>query len=323
MKKSIFLLFILAFVFTAQAKVWRVNNNAAMNANFTSFVEAQSKASENDTLYFEGSTESYGNIVLSKSLILIGPGYFLTENTKTQANAIPATFGSITFDSGSSSSIITGLTVTGNIEIKVGKIAIISNNIAGNINFNSTVSFGNIIISQNYIERDFKNIAGTALLYNLIITNNFFHGSTIRLNNNYSGVFSNNTVYSGYDHYIQNFHITNNIISGDDFPINNIYYNNIGDNDQFPVGNENKQNVNMADVFVGKTGNSIDGQWQLKPYSPALKAGNDGTDCGMFGGSSPYVLSGLPSIPAIYEIIMPSTGDNINGIDVTIKAKTH
>ncbi|HNY02790.1 MAG TPA: hypothetical protein PKG48_09400, partial [Bacteroidales bacterium] len=92
---------------------------------------------------------------------------------------------------------------------------------------------------------------------------------------------------------------------------------------QFPVGNGNQQNINMTDVFLGTNSTSTDGQWQLAVGSPAIGAGNDGSDCGIFGGATPYVLSGLPSIPAIYEINMPSAGTSANGINVTVKAKTH
>jgi hypothetical protein len=31
--------------------------------------------------------------------------------------------------------------------------------------------------------------------------------------------------------------------------------------------------------------------------SPGLGAGFGGTDCGIFGGAEPYVLSGIPPIP--------------------------
>lgn len=108
----------------------------------------------------------------------------------------------------------------------------------------------------------------------------------------------------------------------DFFQSNGYYYNNISNSTQFGSSNGNQQNVNMNNVFVGITGNSIDGQWQLKTGSPAIGAGFNGVDCGMFGGDFPYILSGLPPIPAIYYHIQ--TIDNINHIlNVTIKAKSH
>jgi len=78
----------------------------------------------------------------------------------------------------------------------------------------------------------------------------------------------------------------------------------------------------MTTVFVGSTGQSTDGQWQLKEGSPAIGAGLSGEDCGMFGGNTPYHLSGLPNIPSIYKLSMPSTS-NGNTLPVTISVKTN
>jgi len=313
-----------------QAKTWRVNNNAAMNPNFTSFAEAQSAVGANDTLYFEGSTVSYGNILLTKPLVLFGTGYFLEENPQTQSNSITAKFGTVGFNAGSSGSSINGFELLGNTTISTSNISV-THCYTKNIQFNSSsTTIGNILLLGNYVNpTTYGNygvsLAGTNPVFNVIISNCFITGnsvSAISLSDIASGQILNNTIQS--DIRVYNFKISNNIQrSGSVTLNNNLFYNNISYGTEFPAGNGNQQNINMTDVFVGSTGNSTDGQWQLKPYSSAKGAGNDGTDCGMFGGSSPYVLSGLPTIPAIYEIIMPSTGDNINGIDVTIKAKTH
>jgi len=49
----------------------------------------------------------------------------------------------------------------------------------------------------------------------------------------------------------------------------------------------------------------------------------NGVDCGMFGGNQPYVLSGMPSIPAVYNIVMPTTVVGNNNLPVTVSAKAH
>ena len=38
-----------------------------------------------------------------------------------------------------------------------------------------------------------------------------------------------------------------------------------------------------------------------------------------FGGSSPYILSGLPNVPHIYEIIAPTSASAASGLEVTVK----
>jgi len=329
MKKLMLLLTIIAFALTAQAKVWRVNNNAGINADYTNFTAAQNTANANDTLYFEGSATTYGNIIISKSLVMIGPGYFLNENPQTQVNLVTAKFGTITFNTGSSGTTIAGFEVTGNITINVGDI-IIKNNYTKAIYINSTNSFGNILISQNYVNGGIDNSNGTAQIYNVIISNNYikwngYQSSSINFGTNYSGIITNNNFECYYSLSVHNFSIINNIYNTGNsvMPTDNTFFNNICNHTQAPTGNGNQQNITLTDVFVGATGNSTDGQYQLKQDSPAIGAGNDGKDCGMFGGATPYILSGLPSIPSVYEINMPATGDNINGIDVTIKAKAH
>lgn len=329
-KSVVLILFFGLIMIYAQATVWRVNNNAAISANFTSFTAAQNAAAPNDTLYFEGSSVSYGNIVLTKPLTIIGPGYFLSENPQTQANKISSQFGTITFNSGSSASSIIGL-YANTIILNVGNIEIIRNQIKGGIEIKSSIPFGNILINGNYITDGISGngnaiitSSGTQLISNIIISNNYItaFNSAISFGSNCSGILSNNVVSK--DVNISNFVFSNNIQKSNNVQINNnVFFNNIGSGTQFPAGNGNQQNINMTDVFVGTTSNSTDGQYQLKPGSPAIGAGNDGTDCGIFGGITPYVLSGLPAIPAIYEINMPSAGTSTNGINVTVKAKTH
>ncbi len=333
MKNKIsYLILVICFVSISSitnAKVWRLNNNAGIDADFNNFTTAQNAASNGDTIYVEGSPTSYGNITISKQLIIIGTGYFLTENPQTQANLNSAKFGTVNFNTGSSGSVITGLELTGTITINVALISVIRN-YAKNININSSTSYGNIFISQNYINGGISNSSGSAQIFNVTISNNIAgcgsYCSVINLGTNYSGAISNNVFFSG-DVSAYNFVFTNNIRTCCSVNLNNnTFFNNIGDGTQFPAGNGNQQSITMADVFVGyptQGSYSSDGRYQLKSGSPAIGAGNDGTDCGIFGGVTPYVLSGMPEIPAIYEINMPSTGTTGNGINVTVKAKSH
>lgn len=100
----------------------------------------------------------------------------------------------------------------------------------------------------------------------------------------------------------------------------NSIYNNIDAGDHFGTENGNQVNVDMSTVFVG-TG-STDGQWQLAAGSPAIGAGFNGVDCGMFGGPTPYVLSGIPSIPSIYIFDAPAIGSTAGGLPVRLSVKS-
>ena len=75
---------LLLFVFTlciscAYAKIWRVNNNTGVVADFTTFAAAVSSASvlSGDTIHIEPSATSYGGATMSKRLVVIGIGYLL------------------------------------------------------------------------------------------------------------------------------------------------------------------------------------------------------------------------------------------------------
>jgi hypothetical protein len=97
--------------------------------------------------------------------------------------------------------------------------------------------------------------------------------------------------------------------------------NNIGNSTQFGSYNGNQQNIDMSTVFLGI--GSTDGQWQLTPGSPAIGAGILGEDCGMYGGNDPYVLSGLPAIPAIYLFVSPASASGFEGLPVQVRIKSH
>jgi hypothetical protein len=132
----------------------------------------------------------------------------------------------------------------------------------------------------------------------------------------------NNTIYNQYT--ISNSEFYNNIC---EYPayilatgINNHLYNNI-----FTIGSTNhdgnKFGIVMSDVFVGSP-NSFDGYFRLKPLSPASGAGYGGVDCGMFGNTEHYVLSGIPALPHIYDAKVENSGSSGTGLPVHLKAKS-
>lgn len=67
---------------------------------------------------------------------------------------------------------------------------------------------------------------------------------------------------------------------------------------------------------------SFDARYQLSESSLATGAADDGGDCGPFGGSSPYILSGVPALPFIYKLAVPEEASTGGGIDVNIKVRT-
>ena len=177
--------------------------------------------------------------------------------------------------------------------------------------------YTNIVFEQNFVSGSLS-----IRFENAVVRNNvFLNGVNL---NSYSNslAFSNNVV--GNANITMAAQCSNNIFYGSSCTFTNcLLSNNVCSATQVPAGNGNQQNVNMNDVFVCNsncTGYSADARFQLKAGSPAIGAGSNGEDCGIFGGSDPYVLSGVPPIPAIYFFNYNYNNATIN---VDMKVKSH
>ncbi len=322
MKNFFFLsILILTLSIPAQSTVWRVNSTAGTDADFTSVQTAHNNANPGDTLYLEPSAANYGDFTLTKKLVVIGNGYFTEQNPETQANINHSSLNALTFNPGSEGSVIQGCKIF-YILLKTSEIIIQRNYISYDSEQNACILFdsdniGNIIIRDNYLQNSFS---ATSYPYptseviksdkngvsNIIISNNLVEANDLNsyhraliLSTGFTGVIENNVIFGNST--INNAMMNNNIMrDGSLSLINCSCQNNIGNSSQFGFVNNNQSNITMESVFVGS--GSTDGQWQLKAASPAIGAGLGGIDCGMFGGNFPYVLSGIPAIPAIYEL---------------------
>jgi len=364
MKKTNFLMTIaIILIATTQvsAKVWRVNNVYMTNAHFTSLSTAVANSSvlAGDTIYVEGSPMNYGSITLSKRLVILGSGYFLSDNDSTQANTYSSSVSKMTFSNGSQGSFVAGLYATG---------AYSSSSLSNSSTF--VVNTNDITISNCYIENNISSasysdvaILIAAGIKNITIKKCFLRtyrnnssSFVIYLEGNNTNIFIYNNILkqatkasgSGYAIYMPTTSesiIGNNVIIGENIVYNSVVYNNIqirggftssasyfntiqnniGQSTQFGTLDGNKSNINMATVFTYAPGNeNVDNHYRLlQPSSPAIGAGLNGIDCGVFAGIDPYKLSGLPAIPAIFDAVIPVGGTTTGGIDIEIKAKSH
>jgi hypothetical protein len=311
------------------AATWTVDNHPG--ANFNTLSAAHTAASSGDTILISGSALPYAGITFTKQLTLIGPGFFLNENTGLQANIHSARVGACTFSSGSANSVVMGVYFTNTVTIFTGVVKIrrcrVENTSYGII-FQSGSDGSEV--SQSYIENTLTNSSPPSILINASLAD-------IKINNNYidhagtsyyaistagssslsgSSAIFNNVIRQHVD--ISGGVIYNNIlISGNFSSAGATTYNNIGNSTQFGTENGNQINVNMTDVFV-ESGTS-DGQWQIAADGPADDNGFGGTDCGMFenGINMGYVLSGIPPVPAIYDF---SATTDLSDITVNARA---
>lgn len=333
MKASYFtiLLFLILGISNGFSKVLRVNNqipsDPAQNL-FSSLLEAHNFANSGDTLYVEGSPIEYTNVIFTKKLIVIGTGYLLSENPETNANALTSVVRQIRLDSGSEGTFLIGLTF--------------SNSSSGYVPY---VEANDVVIMRCYLNASIQFIGD---LQNIKVLQNFFQGGNISIGSSgysFSNVeFTNNVVRSSFSTNPSNERvfskIENNIFLGTINTKTSAFRNNIiastttsitidspDIRNNLVLGTQLSGNGNQtyaaAQLFTGSEGTSTDGQYKLKQSSPYLTAGVDGAEPGIFGGSTPYILSGMPPIPSIFEFSADGFGSVQNGLPIKLKAKSN
>src|SRR3989304_175087 len=109
-KTSIIILLLLpSFCF---AKIWRIDNNSANKPDFASLQTAHDAVSVGDTLYIAGHGSGYGNLEITKQIVLIGPGYFLDQNLDKGVNPFEVQIGQIIFKAGAENSIVMSCSIS-------------------------------------------------------------------------------------------------------------------------------------------------------------------------------------------------------------------
>lgn len=313
---------LLLFANNANAKIWRVNNITGINANYTDVNTAINAGTTlaGDTIHIEPSPASYGNISVSKRVVIIGNGYFLTgtgSNAGLQANTNTSYANYFDFLAGSRGSVVEGMQASV-IYLEEHQITVKRNNI-------TSWTYIYPGCDSCYIQQNcFSGVyySGAPVANRIVVTNNVFatYGYGIYWPSTVSGVIENNTfVYYSYMQ-VWNAQIDNNVYAGGSVQLNNnVFFNNICESTEFPAGNSNQQNIVMTNVWLG-TGSS-DGQYFLKAGSPALGTGYGGVDIGFTGGTNPYKLSGIVDVPTIYQLTVPPTGTST--INVTISTRSN
>lgn len=318
-----------------------VSGSAGFSADFTSLQEAVDNVAANSVIYVHAG--SYGDVVIDKPLNIIGPGYFLVQNPETQVNTGEAMLQTLTINAGAENSIITGMVIIGGILVYTSNISMLRNRVGGVQLLVPTIV--DITIVQNYIGGGGINKDGDPGPSQIIIKNNFVTNRIEKI----SGLVENNVIdrwwdnarcfpSSGESTFPRNTLFKNNIFihsqSTNTWPPicqttsnNNTFLNNIFvwpslfSEINTTIGSGNVTNVPLESLFISGATSSTDGQWQLSPTSPAAGAGVDGVDCGMFGGDEPYVLSGIPAGPHLYELNAEPVGASQEGLKVSVKIK--
>ena len=324
MKKIVVSSLIIVIIFittTANATVWRVNNND----NTADFYDIKAAHDNNqvlagDTLLVEGSHTNYSGFTCTKKITIIGPGYFLAQNYQG-ADVLSATIGQIIMDTGSEESSLIGLTFNSSTRVKVNTINI-ERCYLGAYSYIYLYAVENIRIINCYLTRVDDYYSGTG--FSSIYLNNNIITGRMEIAEDCHFLSVKNNIFLGTSYKFNAYHFRNNIVIENDaaMNINSAYIeNNIGTNNVFGEVNGNKNVSDINALFVG--GESPDAKYELATGSEAVGAGHEGVDCGVFSGDDTYVISGLPPLPIITELDVDDAASVETGLSVKIKIRSN
>lgn len=337
MKTLITILTLLISITLTAQSTYTVDNKPGAPADYDNLQTAIDAVPAGSTILVQGSPTNYGNVTITKEIHIIGSGYFLGQNPNTQSYMISTSIQTSNFNTGANNSSISG--ISGNVyandvsNISISRI-VGRTYITDSHNINISASYLNgysqygSVYYGNYI---YGNCSG-------IIYKGCYLKGRIRFEQNSNGLMVsliNNVLASGSiggNAVIAFDAVRNNIIQSNEsvyFGYNLDDYSNIQNNlfKASAIGgliHGNQYYIDMSNVFIESTDPrySDDGRFILKAGSPAIGAGVNGIDCGMFGGG--YRLSGIPNIPNIYEFTVPDTGyTNDGGVPITIKVNSN
>lgn len=272
---------------TAEARSWRINNDATKKPHFAD-INAAVKSSDvvaGDTLYLDPGTTLSTEQNVTKKVTIIGCGYFLKNSP-----IMPATITQ-TVNITAAGSKMEGVEMTGFLCLGANNCTIERCKLSY-VGYYRSNTATNCIIRQCYI---------TGFIYGFSNTDTRTADWTIE---------NNIIICSHYEPVIRYLYkplIRNNYIcqTGDSYCIGNIKSGTIENNIQINkknasyIGSNREEcvmsnNVTDTEAAIFTLEGTNDQRYRLKDDSPAKGAATDGGDCGPFGGLYPYVCSGFP-----------------------------
>ena len=368
-KQLLFIAAALTVSFIAQqadAKIWRINNRSNYNgtslygdnfggtAAYPVFAQVNQAVAfgivnSGDTLHVEGSTTTYGFATITKKLVIIGTGYFLTDNPNTSNSVLESKIARVAFNAGSEGSQIIGMDIVSagntadrNVYINVNGVTVKRCRIEGQIVFG--FSLADVYILQNFFPSVENNNAlatngNTAFVQptDIVFNNNICQktltwGTPLANPTTFWPILQcNNNVFDGPDNLanpnlaFSTSEFRNNILVPTNAKVNiqasaGVINYNVGTlSTQFGTANNNLVVAAITTLFATST--SADGAYQVAAVSQANNSGFDGTDRGVFGGAvtNRYTLSGLAAIPDVYKVTTSGVGNA--SLNVTIQAR--
>ena len=315
---------------TVSARSWRINNDATKMAQFTDINAAMSSSDvvAGDTLYLDPGCSLSDIQTVSKRVTIIGTGYTGVSLPHRGASIS----GTLYLNAANTKLLSLNVNATvyvraNNITIERCRCAKISNydnwsaqyaTIRNCYVYDYLVGYGATETTTAFwtIENsifDSSNATCIRGLYNATIRNNLILNKSTQSGSNYS-----------YRCLAQltNCQIVNNIIIKTTAPANALYSVDATQLNNNVISSDTRPDFNKANVTT--TGSVYTGDVQsyvLTDDSPARGYGQDGTDCGIFGGLYPYVKGGLAYGHPYYESFVISSMPVDGKINVSLKVK--
>lgn len=318
------------------ATSWRIGSST-YKPHFTSIADAMSSdnVQDGDTLYLDSGL-SLSSSTVTKAVTIVGTGYFMSGYAQGESTISGLTLNAENIK-------VMGCKIVGNVYFSMPNVCLERCYVNGCINMNNKE---NSIIRDCYIFFIINSINDTAVPgillrngNNSIIENNIVflqfgasYNGTVNssvagnfadciIRNNYIGRIDLGTVYidrhtGSVIYNCTNCEITNNIFINNkyDNTINSFsnctFYHNLLSSSSNSLYPYNRYNLSSSSIFAS---GSNDKAYMLSASSPAKGYATDGGDCGPYGGSNPYVASGLP-FGHPYHVRMNITLPEIDGI---------
>jgi hypothetical protein len=338
--KRILLLGIVASSLLAQVPI-TVSNFPGVSADYNDLQTAIDASPQNSTIYVYASSESYGNINITKMVSLYGTGSFPDSPSPVRSTLGTVTFSQFQADS-SHGSILSGF-ATGSISISEHLRNItIERNIGSTIslNYNLNVSIMNCRLNSNaYGTMINLNASTNTTILNCRIYRNYssnsydiniFSGGHALIANNYvyfrseSSDYATEYLFRGPNYTIENniFDLSGYATWGD--PNSSQITNNLSTLEA-PIGqnfNSGSENIIGSATFTSTTWGDAD-YYALDFGSPGVGAGTDGTDLGIHGGSLGFGNAYMPPLPYVHKLLVPAVVPQNGTITIEIIGKSH
>ena len=335
---SALILFIGLFASAQQAPFMVCNPAGTTCAPYTSLALAYNAAAAGDIIYLPAGDFNFG-FNITKKIYFIGAGFDFNASITTGITRIS---GDIILEIGANGSTFEGFYLTGNFK-NYGNISNIS---LSYVNFNKleyfypyygwTISNSTI---KNCVVREYLNFGDitSTLGENNTVMNSFvksfqyMNHSSIK-NCIISKFASTNYCFSN----IKNSLIKNNIIGGQglfDVASNtsdNVTFSNnateatsgqLSNGNPFCFEINNIFGIALTNTFVSATACTYDltFDYHIKLTSPAYTGSENGTEIGIYGGSTPWKEGAIPSNPHIFFKNISSATDGSGNLPVQIK----